>query len=74
MKKFILIISLIFFYNVEICNTYFYDWREYDIHVPENIEYQEYCYVTELCEVSKYNKRLIKLNILLIKFWLPPLY
>jgi len=54
--------------------AYNYNGREYNIVVSENIEYLEYCYFSRTCEVSEYNKKLIKLNILLIKKGFNPLY
>lgn len=55
-------------------SAYNYNGREYKIEVPSNIIELEHCYFTRACELSKRNKALIKLNVMLIKLNLNPLY
>lgn len=62
----LLIPTISFWYN--------YDWSEYNIYVPENIEYMEYCYMSSQCEVPEYTQKLIHVNMLLIKKGLNPIY
>lgn len=44
------------------------------IHIPEDIEYQEYCYYSKQCNVTKRNKLIIRINEILIKQWKKTLY
>ena len=68
MKKIIviLILLLVSFQSVQ---GYNYNWKEYNIPYPENIEYLNYCYNSWNCEIPERFNNLIKLNNLLIKKW-----
>ena len=55
-------------------SAYNYNWKNYNIDVPENIVYLEYCYKSNQCEVSNRNKKLIYLNQVLVKNWYNPIY
>jgi len=44
------------------------------VKVPENINYYEYCYMTEQCSVPKKLRSIIKANIMSIKLKRGPIY
>lgn len=73
MKKIFLalIIVCLFWKTVE---SYNYNWKDYNIKVPENIEYLEYLVMTNKCDMKKYWCKVAYLNITLVKRWLSPLY
>ena len=69
----VLLVSAIYF-PIKQSNAYNFNWKEYNIEIPTNINYIEHCYFTRQCELSKKQKALVKLNILLIKKGYNPLY
>jgi len=73
MKKTIILIVLLLA-SLQSVQAYNYNWKEYNIYLPENIEYLEYCYNSNQCEVPNKYKKIINLNILLIKYWYEKLY
>lgn len=54
--------------------AYEFNWKEYNIKVPENIAYYEYALMTNDCSLEVYGCKVAKLNILLVTRWFKPLY
>ena len=71
MKKLLLMVLLLV---PNISNWYNFEWKEYNIYVPENIQYMEYCYFSWQCEIGDYYTKLIYVNFILINRWFEPLY
>ena len=55
-------------------SAYEFNWKEYNIKVPENIAYYEYALMTNDCNLEVYGCKIAKLNILLVTRWFKPLY
>jgi hypothetical protein len=72
--KFVTVLIIVCFINLQSVQAYNYNWKIYNIKVSEKIEYYEYCYNSRRCEVPNKYKKLIYLNILLIKKWYDPIY
>ena len=54
--------------------AYEFNWKEYNIKVPENMNFWERSVMTNNCKMSKYECKFAYANILLIKKWFNPLY
>jgi len=75
MKKIIMILVVMIIATQNV-NWYYYNWKEYNIIIPKNVNfaYYENCYMSWICKVPKKIEKLITINIMLVKKWLSPLY
>lgn len=74
-NKIIISIIILLFCSINITNWYNYNWKDYNIKIPENITYLEYLlYSWQEKKVNKKFAIIIKINRILISKGLEPLY
>ena len=54
--------------------AYEFQGKEYNIRVPENIEFYTRLYASNNCDMKSYWCKVAKLNVLLVRNWFKPLY
>ncbi len=72
--KIIISLSIFLLLGIYKAEGYNYNWKDYNIEIPENIIELENKYFNRELDINSYEFKIIKLNILLIKKGLKPLY